>query len=269
MSHEQPRKDEAMETQWAAMAARFKSEGPAIAPSLITSIVTGGGDAKMRDALLRRAVRAFAFESWPQEYLDVMIAFGDAAIAHAEAESEAARRLRLPSDAEAWLDTANISCFNMAANLCALWGDSYVRTAAHYERGLAYADRALAYREQLKKGDGPFSMAYWARGVHALALGRFAEASQAFGNALAREQALAKAQAKPTDVTPSAAGSLLNSAGFKALADWRAGNAAAAADFAAARDALAHVVADPAADQARKDDAQGYLDQLTAAARLH
>ena len=95
-----------------------------------------------------------------------MIELGDAALSHALSINEK--------------DEANIVCFNMSANLCDCWNDAFKRERRHFERGLAYADRALEFRRQLGKTPDKVAMAHWARGKHLLSLGRFSDAISAF-----------------------------------------------------------------------------------------
>lgn len=126
-------------------------------------------DERARNDAFREAIKTIGFSrDLPPDDLDALVTIGKAAIDNARAT--AAR----------WLDEANITCFNMAANLADCWADGSRREQRHFEAGLAFADEALELRKQLNKGERPFAMAYWAKGKHLLSLGRFKDAADAF-----------------------------------------------------------------------------------------
>lgn len=191
---------------------------------------------KERVAMLRLAIRKIAYGSWPNEYLDEMIYLGDAAITEALAIGEK--------------DEANIVCFNMSANLCDCWGDAFKRDLRHFEKGLAYADRALAFRKELGKPADKVAMAHWARGKHLLSLRRFKEAVEAFvenvnclkqANSVNEPEALAAAQ------------------GFLALSRIAAGTES---DISSYRGWLATLNKVSQEDPKKAEDVKLYVDQL-------
>jgi hypothetical protein len=186
------------------------------------------------------------------ERLDAMVAIGEAAIADALRVSEA-RREETPR----WIDAANIHAYNLAANLCDCWGDGESRARRHFEAGLAFAERALAWRLRLEKPPGALAMAHWARGKHLLSLGRNDEATRAFAESLECERMRARQQQNPDVPALDAAPSLIAAASYAAAARIRMG---------ASRDELDRLMsmlrAQADAGGERGADARVYLDQL-------
>lgn len=158
-----------------------------------------------RVSLYRFAIRKMAFEPWENRSLDPMIALADAAVAECE-------RLGGP-----FVQEANVICYNTSANLADCWGDGFPRERRHFEKGLEYAKRALAYRERLGKGPGPRAMAWWAVGKHQQSLGNHGEAKRAFETSLEYERQAAAAAAKPAEISPDAPIGYLIAAGYLAL----------------------------------------------------
>ena len=141
-------------------------------------------------ALLRFAVRGLMFREWNNKNLEPLIQLGDLAIEKA---------LALPD-----IDEANIICYNMSSNLADCWNDGFERKPEHFQKGLAYAERALTYRKELKKGPIPFSIAYWARGAHQFFLNQFSKAEESFSLSLKSAVEAAKAENKPTTISKEA-----------------------------------------------------------------
>ncbi len=110
--------------------------------------------------------------------LDTIITVAQAAIADLIAESAQ----QADADAaNALKDGANIFSYNLSADLAPCWpGDDVVRETRHYEVGLAAAQDCLKWRHELHKGPWPFSIAWWAVGVHQLGLGNNAAAIEGF-----------------------------------------------------------------------------------------
>jgi hypothetical protein len=83
------------------------------------------------------------------------------------------------------VDAANVLSYNLSAALADCWpNDTRLRERRHLEAGLAAANDCLRWREELGKGPFPFSIAWWAKGIHLLSLGRVPEAEDAFERAL-------------------------------------------------------------------------------------
>ena len=199
--------DQALETQAQIVLAAISRGG---APAGIAAVTHAAADPAARNTLYRLTLRKLAFGTWAAAeapaMLDAMIALGDATIANALAAG--------------LTDEANITAYNMAANLCDCWGDAFTRDSHHFEKGLGYAEQALTLRRALEKGPGPFAMAFWAKGKHLLSLGRYADAAQAFSYALEKETE--KAEGATSD-------GMTTAAGFLALARYYEARAALAA----------------------------------------
>jgi tetratricopeptide (TPR) repeat protein len=159
-----------------------------------------------------------------------------------------------------WKDQANVTCYNVSANLCDCWGDGYTRTDKHFKKGLDLVEKAIELRKELKKPDGPFAMAYWAKGKHLLSLKNYIDAEKNFALALDYEKKLAQKEQKPTQLVEDAPASLLNAAGFLGLAQDRKGTLQGKAMFTTALGLLESKV--KKADSNLKDDIQLYVDQL-------
>ncbi len=235
-------------------------------PTLRDALETDGAAAAVQrieefsDPLERRVLYMFARqgivqEEWQGHNFDDYIAVVKAGIREclrqAELEDEPATRAKRT-------DAANVLSYNLSADLANCWPeDARPREQRHYEAGLAAAEDCIRWREQLDKPAGPRSMAFWAKGVHELALGQAAAARASFDRSTdyAREAA---------DGDDSAFGVLLGQ-GFRALAADRAGEPDAATGFAEALGTFEQQLE----DDARKDDARFGIDQLrTAEQRL-
>ncbi len=170
----------------------------------IADMITKLTDRKERVALLRFAVRGLAFRDWDQKSLEPQILLGDLAIRTALEINE--------------IDEANITCFNMSANLADCWNDGFTRTPIHFEKGLDYAKKAIEFRKQLKKGPGHSSMAYWAQGVHQFFLKDHKNAEESFSQSLKYAIEDAKLKGQPITVSSLTTFDVLISSGYMALA---------------------------------------------------
>jgi len=149
----------------------------------LQSLIEKGTDLKERVALYRFAVRSLMFRDWSNKSLIPIIQLGDAGIETALEDFK-----QHPEDL-GLKDEANIICYNMSANLAGCWNDGFTRTPDHYHKGLNYAERALQFRHELKKGPRPFSIAYWAKGIHEFFLGDFVKAEESFSLSLKNAEA--------------------------------------------------------------------------------
>ena len=213
----------------------------------IDEILRAGGAAAILDAskattekekiaFLKHAIRKITFGSWPNSYLEDMIQLGDEAIAHALSINE--------------VDEANMVCFNMSSNLCDCWADGFQRQPRHFEKGLAYADRALEFRRLLGKSPDRVAMAHWARGKHLLSLARFDDAVGAFNESL---NCIVAAD------NPEELATLLSAKAYLGLAQHAASDPQGAARF---DEALAALSTLKGIDEKRSAEIQMYLDQL-------
>lgn len=237
-------------------------------PALREAIVAGGVPAfaaKIReraDEMERRVLFMFARQGFMDELdalggFDALIALADEGVAEllmqavGEASEEGKSRR---------IDGANVISFNLAADLADCWpGDEAPREQRHFERGLQAATDCLAWREELDKPAGPRSMAWWAKGMHEISLGRADDAVASLRQALD----YGKQTAIDNDASPAidATGGFmpLINAGYLGIAARLAGDTGeeakllelAVAGFTAQLD-----------DEERKDDAQFGIDQL-------
>lgn len=182
-------------------------------------------DLKERVALYRFTVRGLMFRNWTNKDLKPIVLLGDAGIETALKDFQ-----MHPEDLDL-KDEANIICYNMSSNLAGCWNDGFNRTAEHFKKGLQYAERALVFRKELKKGPRPFSIAYWAKGIHQLFLGDALGAEQSFTTSLKYAEELANAANLPTTATKKTPFDVLLQIGYVALARLAQNNGKAEADY--------------------------------------
>ncbi|MCB9681044.1 MAG: hypothetical protein H6733_06185 [Alphaproteobacteria bacterium] len=233
-------------------------------PTLRAAAESTGGDGVIAtiqafaDPLERRVLYAFARrglvqDTWDGKDLDVPLAVARAGIDElvaqaADADTETTRAARL--------NVANVIAYNLAADLADCWpGDDLPRTEAHFTAGLAAAERAVAWRHALARGDHALGMAEWARGYHLLRLGRTAEAADAFATSLGHYRRAAGTV--PDELSQAPFGVVLLT-GYLGLAQRILGEEGPGYD--AARDAFRAGTGDDA------DDDRFGFDQLTVAA---
>jgi len=166
---------------------------------------------------------------------------------------EEARQVRADGDedgARKRLELANVISYNLAADLADCWpGERPARSEVLFEEGLKAAEDCIAWREELAKGPGASSMAWWAKGMHLLSLGRADEARQAFFRSLGLARDVAQSDED--------FGVVLGR-GYVGLARWVAGDEEGREELQAALDVFEHQLAD--ADT--RDDARFGIDQL-------
>lgn len=160
-----------------------------------------------RIATYRFVVRKLMFTPWENRNLDMMTAVSDACIADAEL---------LAGD---FLDQANIMCYNASANLCDCWNDGFDREPRHHEKGIAYAKKALWYRDHLGKGPARIAMAMWALGKHQQSLGQLEEARATFQKCVALEEEAARETGQPTEISTEASEGYIIARSYLALMD--------------------------------------------------
>ncbi len=200
---------------------------------------------KERVALFRFAVRGLAFRDWTKKSLEPQILLGDLAIHTAIEIGE--------------VDEANIICFNMSANLADCWNDGFTRTPKYFKKGLDYANQAIEFRKQLKKGPGPFSMAYWAQGVHQFFLKDYEKAEDSFRRSLSAAIEEAMLKNKPITISSHTTFDVLIAHGYMALAQLAMGQSAGRDLYQLVIKSLAELK-DLSSDA--KADAEIGLDQL-------
>jgi len=245
MADEKTLAEAELETRWTALRSILDREGSnACCAGLLSE-----ADDVVRNQLFRFVIRKLGGGAGATTAeLDAMVVIGEAAITNALNTAQ-----RRAHEAARWQDEANISMFNLSANLCDCWGDGDSREQRHFEAGLRFADRALDLRRQLKKGPRPFAIAYWARGKHLLSVKRFLEAAEAFRSALAKEEEVAP---QPVEAVPG----VLMERAFLGFSLMRAGKEEGAPMLEGALSALRAIV--EKGEGENKDDAQSYLDQI-------
>jgi len=179
-------RDAFLEENWEEMRKRMETDGPRSTAEFIQTFADSD-----RKKLYFFAQRAFGGRSWDGKSLDKTAEIVELGIVELVRQSEAETD---PTRSTELLDYANILSFNLSADLADCWpGDDAERNRGHFERGLAAASNCLQWRKQLRKGPGPFSMAWWAKGMHELSLSRSADAFASFVQSrdYSREQARA------------------------------------------------------------------------------
>ncbi len=189
-----------------------------------------------------------------EQNLDTVVTLIQKAIADCISASEAEPDPQLAAKIK---DTANIFSYNLSADMAECWPEDHnPRSPHHFEIGLAAAEDCLRWRHELKKGPWPFSIAWWAKGVHQLSLGRAAEAVESFHQSYHHAELVAVGAQKDaaTDF-----GCVL-AIGYLSLAKIAAGDPAGAAEFESACDTFRTVAAGEPGEAA--DDAEFGLAQL-------
>ena len=251
-----PSPEHPLADQWPRLLATVESGG---VPALIAEIE------KTEDRETRRGLFSLSFgklssEEWSGRSLDSTIEIGRATIAEGlrQAESE-----EDPVEAGKRIDFANVVSYNLAADLADCWPhDDRPRETRHSEAGLAAAEDCLRWREELGKGPFPFSIAYWAHGMHSLSLGQCAAATESFEKSLAAAQELARGEHRAVEVGADATFGVNLGVGYLGLARMRAGDPEGRAMF---ESALAGFSAQKAAHPEEELDADFGISQLATA----
>lgn len=210
---------------WPALRQKLESGGSESAISWIDYSFT---DEQERRVLFLFARQGMVMGDWEGKNLDACVEFADAAIAEclsqsARATDDETRNRRL--------DAANVASYNLAADLAWCWEDDFEREHRHFERGLKAAQECVKWRRQLKKGAWPLSMAYWAEGVHWIALDNATDAVSALQKALEFAVKDAAEKGLSSAMGPDCAGKVLLSIGWLALARLKSGDESARAQF--------------------------------------
>ena len=241
-------------THWPTLRQKLENGG---AEAAISWIDYSFSDELDRLVLFLFARQGMVVGEWHGKNLDTCVQFADAAIAEclsqsAKATDEETRNRRL--------DSANTASYNLAADLAWCWNDGMDRDTRHHERGLKAAQECLKWRRQLGKGPWPMSMAFWAEGVHRLALSDFSGALVSMQKALDFVVQDASERNLPTAIGPDCDGKVLLSRGWLALARIASGDESAAGDFDQAVANLASQ--EESSDEHVSGDANFYRQQL-------
>jgi hypothetical protein len=241
------------ENYWEELKRLMERDGP----RAVTDFINGFPDDTERRKLYAFSNGAFTMREWSGKNFDGLVEVVEEGIAEGLRQAEAA------GDAETRAkrtDYANVMSYNLSANLAECWpGDEDPRERRHFEKGLELAKRCVAWREELKKGPGPFSMAYWARGMHNLSLGEADAAREDFQKSFDYAVQNAKSEGNVPECAPGGDFSVVLGYGYLGLARIAAGETAGEETYKKALDAFQATV-DGFPDQ--KDDARFGLDQL-------
>ncbi len=184
-------------------------------------------------------------------YIQVANSGIDACLAQARAETD-------PEDAKKRTDLANVISYNLAADLADSWGDDgLVREERHFEVGHAAAERCVAWREELGKPPLPHSMAWWAKGMHELSLGRADAALESFEKSADFGREASRKDGRAEDAVEASFAVLL-ARGYSAIALASLGDADAEAVWTEVIDKFTQQLG----DEATKKEAEFGMQQL-------
>ena len=166
-----------------------------------------------------------------------------------------------PAEAAKRTDGANMLSYNFAAALAECWPeDGAPRSERHFREGLLAAERCLAWRRAMGKGPWPFSIAWWAKGIHELSLGRPVDAVESFTASRAKAVEAAQAAGALAEVAPGGDFGVVLAEGFVGLALSRIPGSEGTARFEAACAAFEATAAQSEGEA--RDDALFGLAQL-------
>jgi len=237
---------------WPAMKAAAEKDGA----DGVIKLIAGYEDDLQRRVLYMFSRQGLMMGDWEGKSLDACIAVADAGIAEFLAQSEAAAD---DETRDRRIDGANVLSYNLSADLAACWpGDETPRETRHFERGYKAAVDCIGWRGLLNKPPGPFSMAYWAKGMHEISLGKYQESVASFTKSLAFAKQDATAGELPATVSAEGTYSVVVGAGYLGLARLLAGDEAGQVQY---DEAIAAFTAQLEIED-KKDDAQFGIDQL-------
>ncbi len=222
----------------------------------LKSFINTYDDPFERNQLFRFAIQTLNFRDWYGKNLNLLIELGDMAISDGMKSSLS---LSQEEDRNLFKDQVNILCYNMSANLADCWNDKFNRGNIHFEKGLVYAEKALMLRAELRKGPMPFSMAFWAKGVHHFFLNQKQKAMESFELSLDHAEKFSREVGKTTDLNAEADFSLILAHGYIALVEFQMGKPTAYNHFENSIHAFNEM---KLLSEEAKQDAMVGLDQL-------
>lgn len=147
---------------------------------------------------------------------------------------------------------ANVTSYNLAANLADCWMDAEEpRSVEHFTAGVASAERCLELRRQLNKPPAAMAMAYFIRGVHEYSLKQYSSAESSWTNKLENEKL-----SPDTAAASPASLDMLLSHGLIGLARWSQG----VGDGSDYEESLRRLEAERTADN--NNEVELFLDEL-------
>jgi hypothetical protein len=238
---------------WDELRAAMEKEGVAG----VVAFIAGFEDDEERRKLYSYSMQAFYGKEWDGKSLDGYIDVAKAGIAEGLKQAEAATDAET---ADKRKDYTNILAYNLSADLADCWpGDDVPREKRHYEAGLSAAEDCVKWREELSKGPFPFSIAYWAMGIHQLSLGDNEGSLGSFNKAFDYAVENAKGEGVNTDVSQEGDFGVILEAGYIGIAEMAGGIEGGKEHYDEAIAAFRAQV-DNVPD--KTDDAQFGIDQL-------
>ncbi len=230
-------------------------------PESVIAFIQSFEDAESRRKLYSLAQKTFGSVTCERRDLDALISVVRGGI------HEGLRQFAAESDrdlADKFKNFSSVLSYNLAADLAECWPeDDLPREPRHFQAGLNAANDCLKWRVELRKGPYPFSIAWWARGIHEMSLGLFDEATDSFEKATDYGIQAAHPVGSSHDVDSDF--NVLLNRGFGGLAARLGNHPVGEAKFAAACELFA-AIARTGEGEAKRDAAFG-LAQLECAAK--
>ena len=163
------------------------------------------------------------------------------------------------------LNSYNAISYNFSADLADCWpGDSVTRRPHHFEAGLKAAEDCVRWRNELNKPPRAFSLAYWAKGFHLLALGHASGAVKSFNLSLAFALRDAQDKGQLGPISHDSTFDVLITSAFLGIAELAEGNPDGVKRYREAMDAFHEQLrlAEATGDSEAKEDAEIGIGQL-------
>ncbi len=179
------------------------------------------GDDIERRILFLFARRALVMDEWPGRNLDTCIAVARAGIKEMLRQAATAANDDMR---QRCINLANAMSYDLAADTADCWpGDNLPRTREHFEAGLAAAEDCIRWRIELRTGEDSLATAWWAKGIHQLALGDPAGARQSWNRSFELAQVAARGAGRADGVSLDGDFGVILAWGYVGLADWVVG----------------------------------------------
>ena len=205
------------EDKWDEMKAIMEADGR----NGLLAFIMGFEDSRDQRQLLFFAHVAFNQRDWEGKDLDKITEITQSGIDEMLRQSEAEEDLEKK---DRFKNLGNIMSYNLSANLADCWpGDDVPRDERHFQIGLSAAIDCIRWREELKGEPSHFSMAWWAKGMHELSLGRKEASLQSFEEAQKFAIQAAKIEGHETSINAQGHWSVLLSEGYIAIAKCASG----------------------------------------------
>lgn len=238
------------------MQEMCEGEGP---DGLIAWLSSARSD-ETRRRLFSQAQQQLDLRAWPAGNLDDYIQVCRAGIAEYVRQSELLA-VDDPELSRKLLDSANAMSYNLSAALANCWPDDELpRERRHFTEGYAAADNCVRWRHELAKGPYSLQMAYWARGIHLLALEDLPGVMENWSEALAQSVAYCQEKGLAEQAGPGSDFCLNLATGNLGIVKMLSGDRSGQADYDAALDAFNAQL--ESEDSEQREEAQIGLGQL-------